>query len=54
MAFARSSGQTRRRRIVLHGDSRSEAGFAYRLRAQRKVKSWNVTKVANSGAFMRL
>ena len=49
MAFARSSGQTRRRRIVLHSDSRSEVGFAYRLRAQRKVKSWNVTKVANSG-----
>jgi len=54
MAFARSSGQTRRRRIVLHVDSRFEAGFALRLRAQRKVKSWNVTKVANSGAFMRL
>ena len=54
MAFALSSGQTRRRRIVLHSDSRSEVGFAYRLRAQRKVKSWNVTKVANSGAFMRL
>lgn len=54
MAFARSSGQTRRRRIVLHVDSRFEAGFAYRLRAQRKVESWNVTKVANSGAFMRL
>ncbi|MBS6499589.1 hypothetical protein [Slackia sp.] len=53
MAFALSSGQTRRRRIVLHGDSRFEAGFAFRRRAQRKVKSWNVTKVANSGAFMR-
>ena len=54
MAFARSSGQTRRHRIVLHGDGRFEAGFAYRLRAQRKVESWNVTKLRIQGTFMGL